>query len=69
MSESKIVDFIYFYFSFLLLFYFLFIYLFLDLGLGVSMTSYMTITKYHIIICHIKKYRRFQNNNIMLHAL
>jgi len=52
LSESKIVNSIYFYSFLISIFYFLFIFLFLDLRLEINMTLHMTIT--HLsYICHI----------------
>jgi len=74
MLELKVVNLTFLIF-FTILFYFLILILFLNLRLEFSMISYMTITKCHKIShvmikqSHIiEEYRRFQNNNIILHV-
>ena len=74
MLELKVVNLTFLIF-FTILFYFLILILFLNLRLEFSMISYITITKCHkishvmITQSHIiEEYRRFQNNNIILHV-
>ena len=74
MLELKVVNLTFLIF-FTILFYFLILILFLNLRLEFSMISDITITKCHkishvmITQSHIiEEYRRFQNNNIILHV-
>jgi len=56
-------------------FYFYFLFIFFILNLELGLISYITVTQHnkishisHIIIYHIKEYRRFQNNDIISYA-